>query len=73
MARQTVDLATSGMHCGSCAMLIDMTLSDLPGVEASKTDHVSGSTIVIFDDSLTDIDSIIAAIRTVGYEASVAA
>ncbi|MDZ4170387.1 MAG: heavy-metal-associated domain-containing protein [Coriobacteriia bacterium] len=70
MASKTVTLSTSGMHCGSCSMLIDMTLADVPGVESSKTDHVDGTTLVSYDDDRVTIDEIIAAIRVVGYEAA---
>lgn len=59
------------MHCASCAMLIDMTLADIDGVESSRTDHASGSTIVTFDDAETSIEAVIEAIRGAGYEASV--
>lgn len=72
MAQSTVRLNTSGMHCSSCSMLIDITLSELDGVEASKSDHADGSTVVTFDDEVTTVESIIAAVRSAGYEAEVA-
>lgn len=70
MAERTVRLNTSGMHCSSCAMLIDMTLADVEGVEASKTDHATGETVVTFDDSVVGVEAIISAINGAGYEAS---
>jgi copper chaperone len=66
---QTVHLKTSGMHCASCSMLIDMTLDDVEGVTGSRTDHVSGETIVTFDSDVTEVAAIIEAIRSVGYDA----
>lgn len=72
MAQTTVRFATSGMHCGSCAMLIDMTVSDLAGVESVKTDHAIGETVATFDSDVVTPDAIIAAIQGVGYEAEVA-
>jgi copper chaperone CopZ len=71
MALQTLRLATSGMHCSSCAMLIDMTLADLDGVETSSTDHADGSTVVTYDDAKTGPDAIIGAIQGAGYDAEV--
>jgi copper chaperone CopZ len=50
-------------------MLIDLTLGDLSGVIASKTDHATGLSIVAYDDSVQDEQGIIAAIASVGYEA----
>ncbi|MDY0088535.1 MAG: heavy-metal-associated domain-containing protein [Coriobacteriia bacterium] len=69
---KTVQLNTTGMHCGSCAMLIDMTLADLTGVSEVKTDFASGVTNVTYDPAVLSTDDVIAAVRSVGYDASVA-
>ena len=69
MAEATARLKTTGMHCSSCSMLVDLTVGDLPGVVSSKTDHVSGDTVVSFDSDVVGVDSIIGAIREVGYDA----
>jgi len=68
MPQTTAHLMTSGMHCSSCSMLVDMTLGDLDGVESSRTDHATGQTIVTYDDSVVSIEAIMRAIRGVGYE-----
>jgi copper chaperone CopZ len=60
---------TTGMHCSSCSMLIDLTLNDLEGVAGSKSDHATGTTTVEYDDAVVDSETIIGAIRSVGYEA----
>jgi len=70
MSEVTVRFATSGMHCGSCAMLIDMTLRDVEGVSLARTDHTSGETVVTYDDDLVSVDALVEAVRGVGYEAS---
>lgn len=71
MALQTVRLLTSGMHCSSCSMLVDMTLADLDGIAESKTDHATGVSVVSYDASVLSAESIIDAIRSVGYEAEI--
>ncbi len=71
MPLRTVRFATTGMHCGSCSMLIDMTLGDLDGVTESKSDHASGETVVTFDDAVLSPEDVIGAIRSIGYEAEV--
>jgi copper chaperone len=68
----TVQLKTTGMHCRSCSMLVDMTLGDLEGVESSVTDLAGGITSVTFDPSTVSVDDFVAAIRSVGYEAELA-
>jgi Cu+-exporting ATPase len=69
MAQATARLKTTGMHCASCSMLVDMTLGDLAGVESSKTDHASGDTVVDYDSDVVSVDAMIDAIREVGYDA----
>lgn len=69
MSEATAQLKTSGMHCASCSMLVDLTLSDLPGVASSKTDHASGDTVVSYDPDVVSVEALIEAIRGAGYDA----
>ncbi|MDR3686352.1 MAG: heavy-metal-associated domain-containing protein [Coriobacteriia bacterium] len=69
MTEAIARLKTTGMHCSSCSMLVDLTVGDLPGVVSSKTDHASGDTLVSFDSDVVGVDAIIDAIREVGYDA----
>jgi copper chaperone CopZ len=48
--------------------MIDMTLSDLEGVQASQTDLASGKTEVAYDPDVVNLDDIRAAIRGAGYD-----
>ena len=73
MSVQTAQLTTTGMHCPSCSMLVDMTLADIDGVVDSKTDHATGVTIVSFDADKTGVDAFVDAIRSVGYDAELSA
>ncbi|MDO8987191.1 MAG: heavy-metal-associated domain-containing protein [Coriobacteriia bacterium] len=65
----TITLKTSGMHCPSCSMLIEMNVSDLPGVESVKASHAEGSTVVTYDQNQVDASRIESEIRAAGYEA----
>jgi len=71
MSATTARLNTSGMHCRSCSMLVDMTVGELDGVSDVTTDHATGETIVSFDSEQVTVGSIIGAIRSVGYDAEV--
>lgn len=73
MALVTKRFATTGMHCPSCSMLIQMDVGDLPGVESVSSDHRTASTEVTYDTDLIDADAIIAAIVKAGYGAELAA
>ena len=72
MAESTVHLTTTGMHCRSCSMLVDMTLGEMDGVVESKTDLPTGDTVVTFDPDTVSVDALIEAIRSAGYDATVA-
>ena len=69
----TVKFKTGGMHCPSCSMLIEMNVSDLPGVESVHASHADGLTTVTYDPSAIDADKIATEIRAAGYEAEVLA
>jgi Cu+-exporting ATPase len=69
MSIETAHLKTTGMHCASCSMLVDMTLGDVAGVVESKTDHASGDTVVSFDSDAVSVAALIDAIRSAGYDA----
>ena len=69
MSRVTTQLKTTGMHCGSCAMLIDMTVGDLDGVDSVKTDYATGTTTVSYESDAVSAQGIIDSIRSVGYDA----
>ena len=59
-----------GMHCGSCPLLIDETLEDLPGVSRSHTDLKAGRATVQLDTGVTGPQHIIDTIAALGYTAA---
>jgi len=61
---------TSGMHCRSCSTLVDMMVSDVDGVESVTSDHVTGDiSVTVSEGAQADIEAILAAIRSAGYDA----
>lgn len=67
MTRQILRIA--GMHCGSCAMAIDMELEELPGVAEARTNFARATTEVVFDPARVSLGAIIATIGQAGYTA----
>lgn len=67
-----VTLKTTGMHCMSCSMLIQMNVSDLEGVENVTADLASGITEVDYDAAVIDTQEIVDEIVRSGYGAEVA-
>lgn len=70
MGQSEAKFIVEGMHCRSCSALVDMTVGDIEGVESSSTDLVEKTTVVVFDDAVTDVESIKAAIDGAGYSAT---
>ncbi len=62
-------LKIEGMHCSSCAMLIDGDLEDLEGVKSANTNYAKGETEVEIDEDKLSDKEIIDAIKKIGYTA----
>lgn len=60
-----------GMHCASCAAIIEKTLNGLEGVESAEVALLTNSASVVFDESKLGSKQIIKAVKAAGFEASV--
>ncbi len=69
MAENTVKFKTTGMHCPSCSMLIQMSVGELDGVSSVESDHRTGTTTVTFDDATVTPERIVEEIVKAGYGA----
>jgi copper chaperone len=70
VATTTHVFRVEGMHCGSCALLIDDALEDLPGVQSTQTTVKQGRSTVELDPSQSTPEDVIRAIEELGYQAS---
>lgn len=68
----TSRFVTTGMHCPSCAALIQMSVEELPGVESVRSDYPTGITEVRHDPEVATDAAIIAEIVKIGYGAELA-
>lgn len=57
-----------GMHCASCAKLIERGLEKTPGVVAASVNYGSEQASVDFDPSLTTLNSLTDVISSLGYK-----
>jgi len=69
MATTIVTFRVTGMHCGSCSLLVDDVLEDLPGVHSTTTSVKTGRSVVELDLTRSSTADVIAAIAEVGYQA----
>lgn len=65
----TSRFTTTGMHCPSCAMLIQMSVGDLDGVQSVVADNVTGLTEVTYDAEKVSADAVVSEIVKAGYGA----
>ncbi|RSM62039.1 heavy metal transporter [Actinoplanes sp. ATCC 53533] len=69
MSTTTYTLTVTGMHCGSCGLLIDEAIEETAGVHRSHTSVRAGRTVVDADPTVIDHHVLIAVIGTLGYTA----
>ncbi|MEK6952101.1 MAG: copper-translocating P-type ATPase, partial [Nanoarchaeota archaeon] len=61
-------LKITGMHCASCALLIEKNLKKKPGVINASVNYGTEKATIDYDESRTDIKNFVHAIREVGYD-----
>lgn len=67
MAISTLTFRVEGMHCASCALVIDDSLADLPGVRDTRTRAKTGLSAVTLDLAQSRPQDVISAIEQLGY------
>lgn len=60
-----------GMHCASCSMLTERALKALDGVSEVSVSLLTNSAELVYDESKVSAEDIVAAVKSVGFEASV--
>lgn len=68
---KNISLSLSGMHCASCALIIEKSLRKTPGVARANVNFAAEKASVIFDENKTKTDDLIKAVEKAGYHAVV--
>jgi Cu+-exporting ATPase len=66
------DLNIIGMHCASCATLIDRSLSKVEGVNEANVNYATAKARIVFDDKKLSEADLIKIVQNRGYDAKVA-
>lgn len=67
--KERTSLAITGMHCASCAGLIERALKKVPGVTQANVNFAAEKAAVQYDGSLVRVNDLVAAISKAGYKA----
>lgn len=63
----TKSFPVKGMHCASCAVIIEKTLKKTPGVMSAEVNYGTESAQVVFDDTQTSPQALSKKIQPLGY------
>ena len=67
---EKITLHIEGMHCGACAVGIQMLTAQMDGVKAAEVSYEGKHGMFEFDPTKTSKDAIIKSIAELGYTAS---
>jgi len=66
---EKVEMHIEGMHCGSCAVGIQMLTSQMEGVKSAEVSYEEKKGVFEFDPSKVKKEDIVKSIAELGYKA----
>lgn len=66
---QRISLSLFGMHCSSCASIIERSLKKVPGVKQASVNFAAEKASVVYDETQAKTQNLIEAIKKAGYKA----
>lgn len=66
-----INLSLSGMHCASCAGIIERVVKKISGVKEANVNFAAEKASIIYDETTAKVEDLILAIKNAGYEATV--
>lgn len=65
-----ISLSLSGMHCASCAGIIERSLRKVPGIQQANVNFAAEKALVVYDENQASLDNLIGAVKKAGYSAT---
>jgi len=65
---QKIQIDVSGMHCASCAKLVDRALQKVPGVKDSNVNLAAEKASIFYDEALAKPEDLLQAVKAAGYQ-----
>ncbi len=63
-------LFLDGLRCSGCVARVERSLRALPGVDTASVNHTNHRARVRFDPASLDVETLVAEVRTLGYQAT---
>ncbi|MFA6973313.1 MAG: heavy metal translocating P-type ATPase [Parcubacteria group bacterium] len=63
-----ISLSLFGMHCSSCANIIERQLKKVPGVKQATVNFSAEKASILFDENISNVKTLTEAIAKVGYK-----
>ena len=67
---QVAMLSINGMHCSSCAGLIERSLKKVPGVKEANVNFASEKARIVYDPTTADANALVKGVEAAGYKAA---
>lgn len=67
---QVALLSLSGMHCSSCAGLIERSLKKVPGVTEANVNFASEKARIVYNPSTAKVEDLVKGVENAGYKAT---
>ncbi|MFZ2206579.1 MAG: heavy metal translocating P-type ATPase [Microgenomates group bacterium] len=64
-----ISLSLSGMHCTSCALIIEKSLKKIPGVKEANVNFSAEKALITYDELTAKKESFIDVVKQTGYSA----
>ncbi len=66
-----VSLDIEGMHCSSCAAIIEKSIRKVSGVKEANVNFAAEKASILVDEAVTEKETLIKAVEKAGYKASI--
>ncbi|MDE0330891.1 MAG: heavy-metal-associated domain-containing protein [Nitrospinae bacterium] len=63
-----MEIVVGGMSCEMCQSAVQEVLSDVEGVTEAAVDLEGGRATVVFDEGVTNLDALRAAVEDAGFD-----
>ncbi|MCX6795194.1 MAG: heavy metal translocating P-type ATPase, partial [Candidatus Falkowbacteria bacterium] len=71
MENKRINLSLSGMHCSSCANLIEKRLQRVPGVNSANVNFAAEKVLVDYNEEQVNPQLLVTAVEKAGYKAEI--